>query len=167
MKRNSMGQAIVLVILVAGLLLGSAAAAFAGADEAAIDKVRLAFNAAYSAGDAKAMGALLDRDAVWMPPTGEKAIVGADKVVARYAAFFEKTRSAFELQPGTIQISGGWAFLNGPWRRSDAEKKTGKSMKHGGYYLMVFKKQAEGGWKIARDIWNDVGRAGLAPGTAK
>ena len=167
MKRNSMGQAIILVILGAVLLLGPAAAAFAGADEAAIDKVRLAFNAAYSAGDAKAMGALLDRDAVWMPPTGEKAIVGADKGAARYAAFFEKTRSAFELQPGTIQISGGWAFLNGPWRRPDAEKKTGKSMKHGGYHLMAFKKQADGGWKIARDIWNDVGRDDSAPGSAK
>ncbi len=40
-------------------------------------------------------------------------------------------------------------------------------MKHGGYYLMVFKKQTDGGWKIFRDIWNDVGQAGLAPGSAK
>ncbi len=45
-----------------------------------------------------------------------------------------------------IRVSGGWAFLNGPWHRADAEKKTGKSMKHGGYYLMVFKK-TDGGWK--------------------
>ena len=113
------------------------------------------------------MGALIDRDAVWMPPTGEKAIVGVDKGAARYTAFFEKTRSAFELLPGTIQVSGGWAFLGGPWHRSDAEKKTGKSMKHGGYYLMVFKRQADGGWKIARDIWNDADRAGRVQGSDK
>jgi len=167
MKRKSIRQAVVLLILGTVLLLGPAPAVSAGADEAAIDKIRAAFNAAYNAGDAKAMGALIDRNAVWMPPTGEKAIIGADKVVHRYTAFFEKTRSAFELQPGMIQVSGRWAFLNGPWHRADAEKKTGKSMKHGGYYLMVFKKQTDGSWKIFRDIWNDVGQAGLAPGSAK
>lgn len=128
---------------------------FAGADEAAVEKVRVKFNAAYSKGDAKAMGALLDRDAVWLPPTGEQALAGADKVVALYKAFFEKTRSEFELKPGTVQVSGQWAFLNGSWQRKDTGKPSGISSEHGGYYLLVFKKQVKGDWKIARDIWND------------
>lgn len=90
MKRKSIRQAVVLLILGTVLLLGPAPAVSAGADEAAIDKIRAAFNAAYNAGDAKAMGALIDRNAVWMPPTGEKAIIGADKVVHRYTAFLKK-----------------------------------------------------------------------------
>lgn len=155
MKKCRLFKAVVYVTFVSFFILSLAAPVFAAADEAAIDKVRLAFNAAYGKGDAKAMGALIDRDAVWMPPTGEPAIVGADQIVARYQKFFEKIRSAFELQPGTIQISGQWAFLSGAWHRKDADRISGQSMIHGGYYLMVFKKQPDGSWKIARDIWND------------
>jgi len=155
MKKWSLEAAAVYVFFATIFILSATGTAFAGADEASIDKVRLAFNAAYGQGDAKAMGALIDRDAIWMPPTGEPAIIGADKIVARYRKFFEKIRSAFELQPGTIQISDQWAFLSGAWRRKDADKQSGQSMIHGGYYLMVFKKQSDGSWKIARDIWND------------
>ncbi|MEE9912759.1 MAG: SgcJ/EcaC family oxidoreductase [Deltaproteobacteria bacterium] len=156
MKKSSLNRAVVYAVLMVILALACAGTVLAKGDDEAVDKVRLAFNAAYSAGDARAMAALVDRDAVWMPPTGEQAIVGAEKIAARYTAFFEKTRSAFELQPGKIQVCGQWAFLNGPWQRTDAARGGGKSMQHGGYYLMVFKKQSDGSWKIARDIWNDV-----------
>jgi uncharacterized protein (TIGR02246 family) len=155
-KKRKFDQAIVYVVLALFFVIISTASVFAGADEAAIEKVRVKFNEAFNKGDAKAMGALLDRDAVWMPPTGEQAISGADKVVALYKAFFEKTRSEFELKPGTIQVSGQWAFLNGPWQRKDTGKPSGIISEHGGYYLLVFKKQVNGNWKIARDIWNDV-----------
>lgn len=50
MKTKSLRPSVVFLILIAGLLCYQAATVFAGADEAAIDKVRLAFNAAYSAG---------------------------------------------------------------------------------------------------------------------
>lgn len=155
MKKRSMRAVMIYMILVMTLALFGAQNVFAKDDEAVIDKVRLTFNAAYNSGDAKAMAALIDAEAVWMPPTGEPAIVGAQKIAARYTAFFAKTRSAFELQPGKIQICGQWAFLNGPWQRQDSAKQGGAVMKHGGYYLIVFKKQSDGSWKIARDIWND------------
>jgi len=154
MKRI-MYTAVVFVIFVTILILSGFGIVLANDDEATIDRVRLAFNASYAAGDAKAMGALIDRDAVWMPPTGEQAIVGSEKVVARYKVFFEKTSSVFELQPGKIQICGQWAFINGEWHRKDAAKRGGENKMHGGYYMMVFKKQSDGSWKIARDIWND------------
>ncbi len=143
-----------IVVITMGVFWGGGAS-FAGNDEAAIDSVRLAFNAAYNAGDAKAMAALIDRDAIWMPPTGEKAIVGADRIVARYEAFFGKTRSTFELKAGTIEVCGGCAYLSGEWQRSDTVSAGGTATPHGGFYLMVFKKQPDGSWKIAQDIWND------------
>jgi len=155
MKKQKFYQVVLFFMVAFFSIFSVTSPVFAGNDEAAVDNVRLAFNAAYVKGDAQAMGALIDRDAVWMPPTGEQAIIGADKIVARYKKFFEKIRSAFELQPGAIQISGQWAFLHGAWHRKDADKQSGQKMIHGGYYLMVFKKQADGSWKIARDIWND------------
>jgi len=155
MKNNSRHAVMIGTVLMMILAVFGAGNGLAKDDEASVDKVRLAFNAAYSAGDAKALAGLIDRDAVFLPPTGEQAIIGAQKIAARYAAFFEKTRSAFELQPGKVQVCGQWAFLNGPWQRKDAARQGGSMMQHGGYYLMVFKKQSDGSWKIARDIWND------------
>lgn len=154
-KKRIMSARMVCAIFVAVFALSSPGTVLAMDDEAAINRVRLAFNTAYNAGDANAMAVLIDRDAVWMPPTGEQAIVGVQEIIARYTAFFQKTRSAFELQPGKIQISGRWAFLDGPWHRTDSAIQGGKLKLHGGYYMMAFKKQSDGSWKIARDIWND------------
>lgn len=156
MRKNTMHAVMIGTVLVMILAVFGTGNGLAKGDERAVDKVRLAFNAAYSAGDAKALAALIDRDAVFLPPTGEQAIIGAQKIAARYAAFFEKTHSAFELERGAIQICGQWAFLNGSWQRNDSARQGGPMMQHGGYYMMVLKKQSDGSWKIARDIWNDV-----------
>lgn len=154
-NRHALTMGTVLVMLLAVFGAGNG---LAKGDETAVDKVRLAFNAAYSAGDAKALAALIDRDAVFLPPAGEPAIIGAQKIAARYTAFFEKTHSTFELQPGKIEICGRWAFLNGSWQRKDSARQGGPVMQHGGHYLMVLKKQSDGSWKIARDIWNDAAK---------
>jgi len=156
MSKNNMHAVMICTVLVMSLAVFGTGNGLAKGDETSVDKVRLAFNAAYSAGNAKAMAALIDRDAVFLPPAGEQAIIGAQKIVARYRAFFEKTRSTFELQPGKIQICGQWAFLDGSWQRKDSARQGGSMMQHGGYYLMVLKKQSDGSWKIARDIWNGV-----------
>jgi len=125
------------------------------ADDKAIDQVRIDFNNAFNAGDAKAMAGLLDQDCIWMPP-GEPAIVGKEKVAALYGAYFESVQPAFELKSGPIQLSGKWAFLSGPFTRKETVK-AGKALKQvSGHYLFVLKKQSNGSWKIARDIWNEV-----------
>ena len=68
--------------------------ALAASDDRAIDQVRIDFNAAFNAGDSKALGRLIDPDGVWMPP-GKPAIVGKDKVVALYGAYFKTLRYYF------------------------------------------------------------------------
>ncbi len=154
--KKKLSKAVGLSLLAIITFFSSNQAVPAADDKAAIEMVRIAFNSAYGKGDAAAMGALIDGEAIWMPPTGEEAIVGAERIVARYSAFFEKTHSTFELEPGNIQLCGEWAFLHGPWKRRDVAKEGGRSIQHYGYYMMIFKKQPDGSWKIARDIWNDV-----------
>ena len=127
----------------------------AGQDDAAIDKVRLDFNAAYNESSAQALARLLDRDAVWMPP-GEPTIVGRDSIEARYTGFFARVRSTFELKAGDIQTSGNWAYLSGDWGRTDTPKAGGTARSVSGHYLLILKKQPDGAWKISRDIWNEL-----------
>lgn len=136
------------------MLLSGSGIALAEQDNVAIDKVRLDFNAAFNEGKAEAMGQLIDHNGVWLPP-GKQAIVGKDKIVQHYADYFAQVRSEFELQPGDIQVSDGWAFMSGAFSRADTLKAGGKAKQASGHYLFVLKKQPDGTWKIARDIWNE------------
>ena len=129
----------------------------AAQDRAAVDQVRLAFNAAFNAGDAKAMAGLADREAIWLPP-GEAAITGLENIEACYAAFFSKTRSTFELHPGDIEVCGDCAYISGAFNRMDSSTANNSVQDIAGHYLFVLKKQADGSWKIARDIWNEAAK---------
>lgn len=136
------------------MLLSGSGIALAGQDQVAIDKVRLDFNAAFNDGKAEAIGQLIDLNGVWLPP-GKQALVGKDNIVKHYADYFAQVRSEFELKPGDIQVSDGLAFMSGAFNRADTLKAGGKPTQASGHYLFVLKKQADGTWKIARDIWNE------------
>jgi uncharacterized protein (TIGR02246 family) len=144
----------VLFVLAAFTILRGSGIARAGQDDLAIDKVRLDFNAAFNDGKAEAMDQLIDLNGVWLPP-GKPALVGKDSIVKHYSDYFTQVRSKFELQPGDIQLCDGWAFMNGAFSRADTPKAGGEVKQASGNYLFVLKKQPDGTWKIARDIWNE------------
>ncbi|MDD5168388.1 MAG: DUF4440 domain-containing protein [Syntrophales bacterium] len=154
MKNRVICGTIIFLILSAIANLLPEGVAFADQASGKIDRVRQDFNAAFNAGDAKSLAQLIDRDGVWMPP-GEPAIVGKNNVEARYAAYFEKIRSTFELKPGEVHLCGKWAFLSGAFSRVDTAKADGAIKQVAGHYLFILKKQPNGSWKIARDIWNE------------
>jgi uncharacterized protein (TIGR02246 family) len=127
---------------------------FPGKDNPVIDKVRLDFNVAFNESNSQAIAELIDPDAIWLIP-GEPVIVGQNNIVAQYSNYFTKVRSTLELKPGDIQMCGDWAYLNGGFSRSDTPVSGGAVQNVSGHYLFVLKKQADGAWKIARDIWNE------------
>ena len=148
-----------LAIFVVALLfaLPAGGAAFASDETAAVDAVRRDFNAAFNANDAAAIGRLFDAEGMLLPP-GMPAVAGAEKITARYVGHFAKMRSQFELKPGDIRICEGWAFLDAEFARTDAPKAGGTPASVEGRYLMVLRKQADGSWRIFRDIWNEAAR---------
>ena len=136
------------------LLASSSGPVLAADDAAAIEQVRLDFNAAFNKGNTQAMSELIDDNGIWLPP-GQSIVVGKDKIVANYANYFAKVRSQFELKPSDIQVGGDWASMCGDFTRVDTPKDGGTVQKVSGHYLFVLKKQPDGKWKIARDIWSD------------
>jgi len=141
------------VVFLLFALPGAMAATRGGdAQVARIDALRQEFNRAYSSADARALGALLTEDAVWMPP-GHAEIAGRDAIVQHYATQFAATRSQFSLEPGEVRVSANQAVLQGPYRRTDTPADGGPPTTVVGKYLMVLERE-NGGWKIARDIWN-------------
>lgn len=144
----------ILLALATFWMVVSGGSARAGEDTGAIDQVRRDFNTAFTAGNAEAVGQLIDRDGVWLPP-GRPTVVGKENIVRLYVERFAQDRSRFELKAGDIQVADGLAVLNGDFSRVDTPRGGGMAKPVSGHYLLVLKKQPEGGWRIVRDIWNE------------
>lgn len=139
-------------LIVIALYCGPAMAA--GADDAAIDKVRLDFNAAFNAGNAEQIAQIIDDGAIWLP-FGKATLVGKEKITTHYANYFSRVRARFELKPGVIVSDTELAVVSGDFTRSDTPKASGTTKRVSGHYLLTLKKQADGSWKIIRDIWSE------------
>lgn len=128
------------------------------------------------AGHAKLEQALRDLDAQWSKDAGAKDV---DKTISYYAEAAlvlppnassattkEAIRSAWNemlTTPGAaiswkaskveVANSGDLAYVSGTYEET-ATDASGQPVKDHGKYVEVFKKQADGTWKVVADIWN-------------
>jgi uncharacterized protein (TIGR02246 family) len=129
-----------------------------------------------SAADTKIEQALRDLDAQWSAAAGAKDL---DKTVSYYSAEAivmppnasaattkEAIRSAWKemlTSPGAaiswkttkveVAKSGDLAYVSGTYEETMTDA-SGKPVKDHGKYVEIFKKQADGTWKVVADIWN-------------
>ncbi|PYJ51316.1 MAG: DUF4440 domain-containing protein [Verrucomicrobia bacterium] len=129
-----------------------------------------------AAADTKIEQALRDLDAKWSAAAGAKDI---DKTVSYYSedaavmppnAPSAKTREAIRsawkemlTTPGAaiswkatkveVAKSGDLAYVSGTYEETMTDA-SGKPVKDRGKYVEIFKKQADGTWKVVADIWN-------------
>ena len=143
-----------------------------------------------SAADTKIEQALRDLDAKWSAAAGAKDV---DKTVSYYsddavvmppnapsATTRETIRSAWKemlTTPGAaiswkatkveVAKSGDLAYVSGTYEETTTDA-SGKSAKGHGKYVEVWKKQADGIWKVVADIWNsDLPASAPAPSEKK
>ena len=128
------------------------------------------------AADTKIEQALRDLDAKWSAAAGAKDV---DKTVSYYAESAvvmppnasaattkEAIRSAWKemlTTPGAairwkatkveVAKAGDLAYVSGTYEETTIDA-SGKSVKDHGKYVEVWKKQADGTWKVVADIWN-------------
>jgi len=135
-----------------------------------------AFVSTASAADMKIEQDLRDLDAKWSAAAGAKDV---DKTVSYYsedavvmppnapsATTKEAIRSAWKemlTSPGAaiswkttkveVAKSGDLAYVSGTYEETMTDA-SGKPVKDHGKYVEIFKKQADGTWKVVADIWN-------------
>src|SRR5438046_8641016 len=135
-----------------------------------------AFVGTTSSADTKIEQALRDLDAKWSAAAGAKDV---DKTVSYYsedavvmppnapsAKTRETIRSAWKemlTTPGAaiswkatkveVAKAGDLAYVSGTYEEAMTDA-SGKSVKDHGKYVEVWKKQADGTWKVVADIWN-------------
>jgi len=126
------------------------------AEVEAIHRTREALFRAFNATDLDGFMAPLADDVVLMGHGGPPALVGKEAVRSNYKEFFE--RGAFipylTVSSDEVVVSGDWAFDRGIWVVIRTYKRGVRRERLKSCYVMIWRRQPEGTWKLAREIWN-------------
>jgi uncharacterized protein (TIGR02246 family) len=109
---------------------------------------------ALATGDVEAYLSVYMDDAVWMPP-GATEIVGKEAARARITQAFDAAtlEPVFDPQEQTV-MSPEWIADRGHYPVMVTPKAGGEGRQEVGFYLTIWRRDAEGRWKIHFDIWN-------------
>jgi len=132
----------------------SAGSATAEADRAAIDRGHEAFLAGMRANDCTKLLPLLTADVVFAPPNAPTA-TGIDGVRAWCEPIFKQVKTtAVTVSDRDVDIAGDWAIEHGNFDWAVAPLAGGSEQREQGRFLAIYRRQPDGSWKLARDIWN-------------
>jgi uncharacterized protein (TIGR02246 family) len=132
----------------------AAAASLSDEDKASVKAVDEEWARAAKAGDGQAIAALYTTDAVLLPP-GEPIVKG-EAAKKYWVDFGNGYAGPTELNTMTVEGGGDVATAIGTYKMTLTEKKPGAKPlpTDEGKYIEVLKRQPDGSWKIAYDIWN-------------
>jgi ketosteroid isomerase-like protein len=159
MNANAIRKILVPVLLVSGAAAGLLSAKATVAPDQAADAKQLTkldedWSKSAATKDAVKVAAFYAEDAIAYPPD-EPLVSGraaAQKVWTTYFAMPEFSIS-WKTTHAEVAASGDLGFTSGTYEDS-FKGPDGKTVKEAGKYVCVWKKQKDGAWKAAHDIWN-------------
>jgi uncharacterized protein (TIGR02246 family) len=119
---------------------------------AAIEKQDAAFSAAFDRGDIAAVARAYAEDAIAFPPDGEM-VRGRPAIEAMWKGVHDAGGKAITLTTVDVTSSGRLAAETGT-ATLKMQAPSGAEQSQNVKYVVVWKKQPDGTWKIYRDIWN-------------
>ena len=123
-------------------------------DKPGIAKTRNAYVTAWKAADAGQLAELYTADAFVLYPN-QPAVAGRDAILAYFKSFFaEFAQEDFGLTSEELEVVGPWAFDRGTYRWKGVPRAGGDAVEDNGKYLVILRRQADGSWKVARDMDN-------------
>jgi uncharacterized protein (TIGR02246 family) len=139
-----------LMVAAVTLIPRSSRAATDGSDEAAIKSVLSTYQDALNASSTAAAMPLYTDDGVFMPPYSQSA-VGKAQLKESYDAVFKAITLHVKFTVREVVImSPQWAFARTNSAGTNKVNATGAMSVEGNQELFIFKKGADGTWKIAR-----------------
>ena len=143
-------------ILLLAMVLACGHAGCRTSDQAlhALNTLQKQIDEAIIAGDTERYVALLADDAVLMPPNGPP-IVGKSAI----RSWNQEMSKRFRIQkyaPVDQEIiqAGDWAFRRATFDWSLVPVAGGQPIQDSGKFIIIYKRQVDGSWRVARDIWN-------------
>lgn len=135
---------------VMGLLAGGA---YAQSVKETIEAANADFMKAFNGKDSAGVGALYDEDAALLPPN-ELRVEGRENIQKYWQGGIDIGFTALTLTTAEVQEAGDWAYEVGTYSGKYPDK-TGKIVDDIGKYVVIWKKSADGKWRLYRDIWNN------------
>jgi uncharacterized protein (TIGR02246 family) len=119
-------------------------------DEAAVRGVLSAYQDALNASNTEAVMPLYTEDGVFMPPNNQSA-VGKAAVRRAYDAVFKAITLNVKFTVAELVVmSPQWAFVRTNSAGTNKINATAATSPEGNQELFIFKKEADGKWRIAR-----------------
>lgn len=119
----------------------------------AIQRVADNFSSSYIKGDYTAMANFYTDDAVLMSP-GQDMIYGKDAIYKFWSRDPTYHQTFHRSKSDKLEIIGNLAIDNGYWY-SKAITKGKEGDLYSGKYLIIWKKNDKGEWRMYHDIWNN------------
>ena len=130
------------------------AAPDAAAVRQSIDSADARFGAAALKGDTAALAGFYTDDALFMS-SNAPAARGHDAIAKNFAGMTSAMKlSTFKLQAQDVVVAGDYAVETGTYDLTFSTPKAAKPTHDVGKYLVLWKKQTDGSYKILRDISN-------------
>lgn len=147
-----------LAVLVGAMVLAAAGASAqtkaAGGDEAAIVKIRTAYEKAAGTQDGAAIAKLYAPDGVEMPPNAP-AVKGRAAIEAFHKAFGQQwMMHGMTIASTELKVHGDTAQDVGTYKQSLMPMKGGAVVDDRGKYVVLLKKDASGTWWVTHSIYN-------------
>jgi uncharacterized protein (TIGR02246 family) len=120
-------------------------------DRVAIESRRKEWIEATCAADAARSAALLTEDIVWFPP-GSRAIRGRQAVQEWMESFFDVFEYEFSVFDVHLRLAGEWALEHAVFSSQLTSRVDGRKSTHGGFYLLSWRREADGEWYIDRYV---------------
>ncbi len=135
-----------------------AAASASAADTDTVKKMETEFLAAIEAKNIPAVKANYAPDAVMVLPE-QAPMKGIDAIGADYDKFAADPAGKFDATNEATVVGADMAYSQGTYTVTYTNAKT-KAVENGqGYYLVVYKKQDDGSWKIVQDVSSPLPKA--------
>jgi uncharacterized protein (TIGR02246 family) len=122
--------------------------------EVAVKAVFQEYASSLGDGDADRWIALWTEDGVQMPP-GAPPNIGREKIFSWLRGAMELFGfSDMQISNKEVQVAGDWAYARGTYTVTYIPKDGSDPVFIDGKYMSIFQKQADGSWKLHRDIFN-------------
>lgn len=118
-----------------------------------IQAINAQFDQAFNSKNAAAIGKLYEANATVMPAPAGAPVVGAAAIQTFFDGLIQAGVIEHQLTLAEAVADGNLAYQRGNWAGAmvgaDGVKQT-----FGGNVHLVYRKQADGGWKAVTHIWN-------------
>jgi ketosteroid isomerase-like protein len=112
-----------------------------------------AYLAAINANDLEAVLAMLTDDAIYLPPH-EPAVEGKAAIRPWIEGYFGAYRTHWDKETLELVAAGDWAMERAAERVKDTPRDGGAAVEDVCKGIIIYCRQADGTWKVARDMWN-------------